>query len=86
MKKLITSVVAVMIMSFSTMIHAEWSYTYSKFDKSYYVSDGTNSIKFKTEKAAKKTAKALNKNDKKLSKKGNGFWNDQYCMNPENRC
>ena len=88
MKNLISTVLILSAIGFSSISYAEWTYSYNKFKNSYYVSDGTSSIELKTEKAAKKTAKALNKNDKKLEKKADGFWNprEEFCSDPLNDC
>ncbi len=88
MKTIISSLLIIGAIGFSSISHAEWNYSYNSFAKKWIVSDGKSSIQMKTEKGAKKTAKRLNKNDKKLAKKNDGVRDDGSgnCDNPLIQC
>lgn len=85
------TILVVLLMSASITAFAgnhNWKTQYGD-DGSYYIVDGpvrdgsTNWIKVPSKKQGEKLAKKLNKQKKKDSK---GFWNEQYCLNPDNRC
>ena len=88
MKNIISTILLLSAIGFSSMSHAEWNYSYNSFTKNWTVSDGKSSIHLKTEKGAKKTARKLNKNDKKLAKKKDSVYDDGSgnCDNPLIQC